>query len=59
MHKDEIKGHLKETEGRVQEGIGRGFGIPEHEIEGENKQMEGEFDQVKGRVKNALHRMID
>jgi uncharacterized protein YjbJ (UPF0337 family) len=59
IHKDEIKGKLKEAEGRIQEGFGDMADSPRHETEGKAKQAEGKVRQGVGKVKDALHRAID
>jgi uncharacterized protein YjbJ (UPF0337 family) len=59
MHKDEIKGKLKEMEGRAQQAWGDLTDEPEHVNEGQTKETEGELEQVVGKVKETLHRAID
>jgi len=59
MHKDELKGHLKKAQGEIQEELGEAFGSPEDEREGQARQVEGEFDKAKGRIKEGLHDLID
>ena len=59
MHKDEVKGKMKDAEGRVQEAWGALTDDPEHEAEGEMKQAEGKFRETVGTVKEKLHRAID
>ncbi|MBI3929001.1 MAG: CsbD family protein [Armatimonadetes bacterium] len=59
IHKDEVKGKIKEEIGEAQEGFGRLVNSPKHVAEGQEKQIEGEFDQVKGKIKKAIHKAID
>ncbi len=59
MHKDEIKGKLKETEGRVQDAFGDLANSPVDNEEGKMKQTEGRVQQVVGKVKDAVHKAVD
>ncbi len=59
MHKDEIKGALKEAEGRAQDALGDLTNNPQHDAEGKAKQAEGRMEQTVGKVKDALHKAID
>ena len=59
MHKDEVKGKLKETEGRIQDAYGDLTKSPHDDQEGKRKQAEGQVQQGVGKVKDALHRAID
>ena len=59
MHKDEIKGGLKEAEGKVQEKWGQMTDDPEDEERGLEKQAVGRTQQTVGKVKDALHKAID
>ena len=59
MHKDEVKGKLKEAEGRVQDAFGDLTNNPRDDQQGKAKQAEGQVQQGVGKVKDALHRAID
>jgi uncharacterized protein YjbJ (UPF0337 family) len=59
MHKDEIKGKMKEAEGRVQDAFGDLTNNPRDDQAGKAKQAEGKVQQGVGTVKDALHRAID
>jgi uncharacterized protein YjbJ (UPF0337 family) len=59
MHKDEIKGKLKEAEGRVQDAFGDLTNNPRDDQAGKAKQAEGKVQQGVGKVKDTLHRAID
>jgi uncharacterized protein YjbJ (UPF0337 family) len=58
-HKDEVKGKLKEAEGKAQDAWGDLTEDPEDDAEGKAKQVEGQFQQATGKVKKALHNAID
>ena len=59
MHSDEVKGKLKEAEGKAQDALGDLTGNPRHDQEGKAKQAEGQVQQGVGKVKDALHKAID
>ena len=59
VHEDEVKGKLKEVEGKVQDAWGDLTGDPRHDAEGKAKQAEGVAEQGVGKVKKALHNAID
>ena len=59
MHKDEVKGKLKEAEGRIQDAFGDLTNNPRDDAKGKAKQAEGQTQQGIGKVKDALHRAID
>ena len=58
MHPDEIKGKLKETEGKIQEGFGNMADRPVDQEAGAEKQVEGKLENLKGKVKDGLHKAI-
>ena len=51
---DKIKGGAKEAAGKAQEGFGKMTDQPEHEAEGQAKQVEGKGDKFKGNVKETV-----
>jgi uncharacterized protein YjbJ (UPF0337 family) len=55
MNKDEIKGKMKEVEGRVQQKAGEWTGSKEDQVKGVGKQAEGKVQQGVGKVKDAAH----
>jgi uncharacterized protein YjbJ (UPF0337 family) len=59
MHKDEVKGKLKEVEGRAQDALGDLTDNPRDDAEGKAKVAEGQAQQAVGKVKDALHKAID
>jgi uncharacterized protein YjbJ (UPF0337 family) len=59
MHEDELKGTVKEAAGKVQSEYGDLTDSPENVAEGERKQAEGSFQKGVGKVKDALHDIID
>lgn len=58
VHKDEVKGKLKEMEGRVQDAYGDLTDDERHDQEGKGKQVEGQMEQGVGKAKKALHNAI-
>jgi uncharacterized protein YjbJ (UPF0337 family) len=58
-HKDEVKGMLKEAEGKAQDAWGDLTDNPEDDAQGKAKQVEGQLQQTAGKVKKALHNAID
>jgi uncharacterized protein YjbJ (UPF0337 family) len=52
-NEDTIKGNIKEGVGKVQEEWGEATGSPEHQMEGERKQVEGRWDQTRGNIQEA------
>jgi uncharacterized protein YjbJ (UPF0337 family) len=59
MHKDEVKGKLKEMEGRAQDALGDLTDNPRDDEEGKAKVVEGQAQQAVGKVKDALHKAIN
>ena len=59
MHKDEVKGKIKEMEGRAQDALGDLTDNPRDDAEGKAKIAEGQAQQAVGKVKDALHKAID
>jgi uncharacterized protein YjbJ (UPF0337 family) len=59
MHKDQIKGKVREAEGKLQKAFGDLTDNPVDQEIGEEKQLEGKFQHGVGTVKDALHKAID
>lgn len=59
MHKDEVKGKIKEIEGRAQDALGDLTDNPRDDAEGKAKVAEGQAQQAVGKVKDALHKAIN
>lgn len=58
MNKDQIKGAVKDTAGKVQEGAGKLVGSNEHQAEGLGKQAEGKVQKGAGDVKQTLSNAV-
>jgi uncharacterized protein YjbJ (UPF0337 family) len=59
MNKDQVKGVLKETEGKIQEGAGKLVGNKEQEAKGLQKQGEGKVEKKIGDAKETVKDFID
>lgn len=56
MNKDQIKGSIKDTAGKVQEKAGELTGSQDQQIKGNQKQGEGKADKIVGNVKDTFGR---
>ncbi|KGG82939.1 general stress protein CsbD [Comamonas thiooxydans] len=54
MNTDQIKGTLKDVEGRIQERLGEYIDSPEQEARGIAKQVEGIAQKKIGDLKEAI-----
>jgi len=54
MNKDQVKGALKEAEGKVQQKVGQIVGNPTQEAKGLATKLEGKVQQKVGNAKEAL-----
>jgi uncharacterized protein YjbJ (UPF0337 family) len=54
MNKDQVKGSVKETAGKVQEGVGRAIHSKEQQAKGLGKQIEGNVQKNFGNLKEAV-----
>ena len=54
MNKDQIKGAIKNFEGKVQEEAGNLVGSKEQKIKGMSKQVAGKTEQKYGNAKEAI-----
>ncbi|HZR28538.1 MAG TPA: CsbD family protein [Terriglobales bacterium] len=59
MNKDEIKGKMKEVEGRVQQKVGEWTGSKENQVKGVGKQAEGKLQEGVGKLKDAGREAAD
>jgi uncharacterized protein YjbJ (UPF0337 family) len=59
MHRDEIKGKLKEGMGRAKDAMADLTYDEQLEAEGKAEQVEGKFQQGVGKMKDSLHKAID
>jgi uncharacterized protein YjbJ (UPF0337 family) len=56
---DRIKGLANETQGKINEGVGRLIGNPKLEAEGALLKRKGQAQQAVGEVKEAIKTVID
>lgn len=54
MNKDQVKGAIKNFEGKVQEDAGKLVGSKEQQIKGMSKQVAGKTEQKYGDAKETL-----
>ncbi len=54
MNKDQIKGTIKNVEGKLQEAAGKVVGNKEQQIKGVSKQVVGKTEQKYGDAKEVL-----
>lgn len=54
MNKDQVKGAIKNFEGKVQEEAGKLVGSKEQQIKGMSKQVAGKTEQKYGDAKETL-----
>jgi len=54
MNKDQVKGSIKNTAGKVQEAAGKAVGSDEQRLKGIRKQVEGRAQKAVGDVKEVL-----
>ena len=59
MHRDEVKGKIKEGMGRAKDAMADLTDDERLEQEGKAEQLEGQFQQGVGKVKDTLHKAID
>jgi uncharacterized protein YjbJ (UPF0337 family) len=53
MHKDEIKGAMKDAKGSMKEGVGKATGNRRMEAEGATERAAGKMQKGVGHVKDA------
>lgn len=56
MNKDQVKGAVKDTAGKVQQKTGEMTGSTEQQVKGVEKQAEGKTQKVAGDVKDAVRK---
>ncbi|OCC04397.1 hypothetical protein BA190_14440 [Labrys sp. WJW] len=56
---DKVKGIANKVAGSVKEGVGKAMGNQEMEAEGTLQKARGEFQETKGKVKDAVKSVID
>jgi len=54
MNKDQMKGAVKNVEGKVQEQTGKLFGNKEQQVKGISKQISGKTQENVGDAKQAI-----
>lgn len=54
MNKDQVKGTVKDTAGKVQEEFGKATGSAEQQAKGEARQVEGTVQKGVGDVKDKV-----
>jgi uncharacterized protein YjbJ (UPF0337 family) len=59
MHRDEVKGKIKEGMGRTKDAMADLTDDEQLEAEGKAEKLEGQFQQGVGKVKDSLHKAID
>jgi uncharacterized protein YjbJ (UPF0337 family) len=59
MDKDEIKGKVKDVEGRIERQVGEWTGDSEKQAHGAAKQTEGKVQNAWGKVKDAAKKATD
>lgn len=57
MNKDQVKGSVKDTAGKVQEKVGAATGNRDQEAKGLGKQVEGKTQKTVGDVKDAVNNL--
>jgi uncharacterized protein YjbJ (UPF0337 family) len=53
MNKDQVKGTLKDSAGKVQEAAGKVIGSDEQQLKGVKKQVEGKIQKAYGDLKEV------
>ncbi len=54
MNTDQVKGTVKNVEGKVQEAAGKVIGSPEQQAKGIAKQIDGHVQKAVGDVKEVV-----
>ena len=54
MNKDQVKGAVKNVEGKVQEQAGKLFGSQDQQVKGISKQISGKAQENVGDAKQAI-----
>ena len=59
MNKDQIKGRIKEAEGKLRKDIGHATGNPEAEAEGAVQEAQGNAQKNFGDLRRKIAKVID
>jgi uncharacterized protein YjbJ (UPF0337 family) len=59
MNEDRIDGALKNTGGKIKEGVGKLVGDAKLETEGKADQVSGKIQNAVGGLKDAIDKKID
>ncbi len=54
MNKDQVKGAVKKTAGKIQEGVGKAVGSDEQQAKGLGKQIAGDVQKSYGDAKEVV-----
>ena len=54
MNKDQVKGAVKDTAGKVQQKVGEAVGSQKHQVKGLEKQVEGKVQKAAGNMKENI-----
>lgn len=54
MNKDQVKGSIKNTAGKIQEKTGQVIGSDEQKLAGIHKQVEGKVQKAVGDIEEAV-----
>lgn len=54
MHKDQVKGAVKDVAGKVQEKVGEAIGNTKQQVKGLEKQVEGKAQTAVGNIKESI-----
>ena len=56
MNRDQVKGRMKEAEGKVQQTAGKAAGSVEHQVKGLAKQVAGKVQKTVGDARNGARK---
>ena len=56
MNRDQVKGRMKEAEGKVQQQAGKAAGSVEHQVKGMAKQAVGKVQKTVGDARNGARK---
>ena len=59
MNKDQAKGVIKETAGKIQTKVGQAIGSDSQQVKGVGRQVEGHLEKKVGDAKQAAKDHID
>ncbi len=58
MNKDQVKGEVKDTAGKVQQKFGEAIGNENQQVKGVEKQIEGKVQKAVGNAKEEIKNSI-